>query len=148
MKFRIILFFALLQYASLAAQTSSPAKLDKYDVVVSFGSMCCGPASDDFLKDFVKKCTAQNKKDIIKGWMLDGCGREGEYKILFSLNAFEESKKNKFIDQLRFLIEEQNKKNKAVNGSSGSISVKTNLLLTDFDYCRGSLQLWNGIVNK
>jgi hypothetical protein len=138
----IYLFFALLLYTSLTAQTTPPGKSGKYDVVVSFGSMCCGTASDDFLKDFIKNCYAKNR-DTIRGWVLNGCGREGEYKILFSLTALEKSKKTRFIDRLAILIDEQNKKNKAVNASSGSVSMKTDLPLADFDYCRGDLKLWN-----
>jgi hypothetical protein len=139
MKFAVTLFLFLLQFGSANAQTAKPGTVSKYDMVVSFGSMCCGTASDDFLKTYIKKITTTST-NVIKGWILGGCGREGEYKILLSFGTLKESEKLKLIEELKNLIDEQNKKNKAVNASSGSINFTTNFATTNFEYCRGELK--------
>ena len=139
MKFAPILFLVLLQFASANAQTATPDTIPKCDMVVAFGSMCCGTASNDFLKAYIKKFNSSSK-DGIKGWLLGGCGREGEYKILLSFATLKESEKLKLVEEIKNLIDEQNKKNKAVNASSGSINITTNLAATNFEYCRGQLK--------
>lgn len=141
MKYRITFFFVLILCATLNAQTTKTTAPVKYDVVVSFGSICCGTPSDDFLKDFIKEFNCKNKVTI-NAWQLGGCGREGEFKILFSLVKFKEAKKIKLIAALKKLIPEQNDKNKAANASSGSISLDYNLPLSDFGNCRGQLAKW------
>jgi len=139
MKFAPFLFLILLQFATVNAQNATPGTIPKCDMVVSFGSMCCGTASDDFLKDYIKKFNI-NSKDDIKGWLLGGCGREGEYKILLSFNTLKEPEKLKLNEELKNLIDEQNKKNKVVNASSGSISISTNPATANFENCRGQLK--------
>ena len=68
------------------------------------------------------------------------CGREGEYKILLSFATLKESEKLKLNEELKNLIDEQNKKNKVVNASSGSISISTNPATANFENCRGQLK--------
>ena len=135
----MVAFFFFISCANLQAQNKNAVK---YDVIVSFGSMCCGTASDDFLKDFVKNYNRENK-DSINGWLLGGCGREGEYYILFLLATLKDEKKINLKEELKKLIDEQNKKNKNVNASSGSISLMYDLPITNFEYCRGELTEWN-----
>jgi len=139
MKFALVLFLFLLKFGSANGQTAKRDTIPKYDMVVSFGSICCGTASDDFLKAYIKK-TNTTSADVIKAWILGGCGREGEYKILLSFATLKESEKLKLNEELKNLIDEQNKKNKAVNASSGSINITTNLAATNFEYCRGQLK--------
>lgn len=141
MKFGIILICGLLQSVALSAQNVAANMPAKFDVVVSFGSICCGTASDDFLKDCIKMYTSKTKDSII-ALKVDGCGREGEYKILFSLVKWEESKKMKFISALKKMIPEQNKKNKATNASSGPISLDYDVALSEFSYCIGQPTKW------
>ncbi len=147
MQYKIILFCSLLFCTTVHAQNNTNTEPVKYDVIVSFGSMCCGAASDDFLKGFVKSYNRENK-DSINGWLLGGCGREGEYNILFLLAALKDEKKINFKEELKKLIGEQNKKNKSVNASSGSISLTYDLPITNFGYCRGELTEWNKKLNK
>ena len=142
MQYKMIVFSSLLFCTTLYAQNKKNTEPVKYDVIVSFGSMCCGTASDDFLKKYIKNYNCKNK-DTVNGWLLDGCGREGEYKILFSFSHLKDTKKRPLIDELKMLIDEQNKKNKAVNASSGSISFTYDLPLANFEYCRGELTEWN-----
>ena len=141
MQYKMIIFFSLLFCITLNAQNIKNTEPVKYDVIVSFGSMCCGTASGDFLKEYVKNYNCKNK-DTVNGWLLNGCGREGEYKILFSLAALTDSQKKELKGELKTLIDEQNKKNKTVNASSGSISLGYDLPITNFEYCRGELTEW------
>ena len=141
MKYAMLLFF----YATIALSgncqvptTSAPLK---YDVAISFGSMCCGTASDTFLKYYIKKFNCKNKVTV-KAWLLGGCGREGEFKILFSLSNLKETKKTTLKADLKNLIPEQNKKNKASKASSGMISVEENVPLSKLENCRDSLAQW------
>ena len=76
MQYKIFAFFSFMLCANLQAQNKN-AESVKYDVVVSFGSMCCGTASDDFLKEYIKNYNYKNK-DTVNGWLMGGCGREGD----------------------------------------------------------------------
>ena len=141
MKYTILFFL----YAAIAISvngqppnTSSPLK---YDVAISFGSMCCGTASDTFLKDYIKKFNCKNKV-LVEVWLSGGCGREGEFKILFNLSNLKEIKKTTLKTDLKNLIREQNKKNKASNASSGLISVEEDLPLSRLENCREPLAKW------
>lgn len=141
MKLSLIFFFVLLAYTTLNAQATTSNDSVNYAVVVSFGSMCCGTASDDFLKDFIKEFNRKNKV-IINVWQMSGCGREGEYKILFSLDKLKVTKKTKLIAALKKLIPKQNEKNKAEKASSGLISLDYNLTANKLENCRGQLTKW------
>ena len=141
MKIGIILTLVFLQNSAVIAQNSTPGTLAKFDVIVSFGSICCGTASDDFLKEYFKMCSSKNKDSII-ALKLGGCGREGEYKILFSLVKLAPPQKNKFIAALKKLIPEENEKNKAANASSGPISLDYDLPISQFEYCREQASKW------
>ena len=113
----------------------------KYDVAVSFGSMCCGTAQSDFLANYIKLFNRTNKV-ILNAWQLDGCGREGEFKILFSLDKLSASKKKKLLSSLKKLIPEQNNKNKKIKASSGPISIDYDLPVNQLENCRGQLTKW------
>lgn len=141
MQYRITFFFFMLIAFKANANTIINTPSANYGVVVSFGSMCCGTASDDFLKNFVKEFNTKNKV-VISAMQVGGCGREGEYKILFSLEKLKESKKIKFVAALKKLIPEQNEKNKIVKASSGPISLEYNLPLNKLENCRGQLTKW------
>jgi hypothetical protein len=142
MKYGITFLVVLIWGVTVNAQATKNGTPVKYEVVVSFGSMCCGTPSDDFLKDYIKKFTCKNKITI-NAWQLGGCGREGEYKILFSLVNLKETNKTKLIAALKKLIPEQNDKNKAANASSGYINLDYNLPLSSFENCRGQLTPWS-----
>lgn len=141
MQYRITFLFFMLITFKANANTIINTPSVNYDVVVSFGSMCCGTASDDFLKNFVKEFNAKNKV-VINAMQLGGCGREGEYKILFSLEKLKEAKKVKFLAALKKLIPEQNKKNKTEKASSGTISLEFDLTSNKLENCRGELTKW------
>lgn len=79
----------LLTSTLLFAQTKVKQPV-KYDMIVNFTSMCCGTASDDFLQSYVKKFSKKNKVTI-PAHKASGCGKEGEYKIMFQLNKLKAS---------------------------------------------------------
>ena len=141
MQYRITFLFFMLVAFKANANTIINTPSVNYDVVVSFGSMCCGTASDDFLKNFVKEFNSKNKV-AISAMQVGGCGREGEYKILFSLEKLKEAKKIKFVSALKKLIPEQNEKNKTVKASSGPISLEYDLTSNKLENCRGELTKW------
>jgi hypothetical protein len=141
MKFGIILLFGLLQNIAINAQNTAAGTPAKFDVIVSFGSVCCGTSSDDFLKDYIKTYTSKNKETMI-ALKVGGCGKEGEFKILFSLVKLDDSKKMNFISKLKKLIAEQNEKNKTANASSGPISLDCDLPISQFEYCREQPSKW------
>ncbi len=119
----------------------------KYDVVISFNSICCGAPSDDFLKDFVAKCIKVYNTGI-EGWQTGACGREGEYKILLSAAKLNKAKKLKFMDSLKKIIEQRNGSNKNANASTGSITIDYNLSAESIQNCRGQIVPWNSSSKK
>ena len=132
----ILLFFAAANGQSAKSGVITiPAK---YEVVVFFGSMCCGPASDDFLKDFITHFNSTNKVTI-NTWQMTGCGREGESRILFSLVNLNKEKCDLFLSSIKTLVPSQNEKNKTVNASIGNISLSYDVLLSSLSNCRGPL---------
>ena len=138
---RVTVFFcciALIISLSTTAQNKIPAK---FAVVVSFGSMAGGPSSDSFLQSFIKKFT---KKYAVKmtGYKAAGCGREGEFNILFSTAGLKSSTKKKFINDINTTVTTQEKKNKAKDENSGIISVEYNKTKSDFSYCREGIAVW------
>ncbi|MEO7489596.1 MAG: hypothetical protein ABIU77_20940 [Ferruginibacter sp.] len=137
----VVTFFLLAFIHTQGYTQVDSSRLEKYDVVVSFGSMCCGPVSDDFLKNFIQQFNRKNKVTI-QAWQITGCGREGEFKILFSLTKLNRTAKNKFLNCLKKLVPEQNDKNKKLKASSGTISIDYNFPKTELPNCRGELIKW------
>lgn len=140
MKQTLSIIIAMLFSASINAQSKIPT-LSKFDVVVSFGSMCCGTATDDFLKTHFKKFSKLNKVTI-PVYKASGCGREGEYKVMFSLKKLKPSVKKKFLGELKAMVARQEKKNKAKDPSSGPISLEYNLDSGEVSYCHGGISKW------
>jgi hypothetical protein len=141
MKLGITFLLVLLQNSVVIAQNTTAGTPATFDVVVSFGSVCCGTASDDFLKAYMKTYCSKNK-DAIIALKLGGCGREGEYKILFALVKLAPPQKSKFISALKKLIPDENEKNKAASASSGPISLDYDLPISQFEYCREQSSKW------
>ncbi|MEJ7627811.1 MAG: hypothetical protein WKF35_13180 [Ferruginibacter sp.] len=137
----IYLLSALLLFSLAVIGQETNKKRVNYETAVSFGSMCCGTASDDFLKDFHKKFNKTNKV-VIPAFIASGCGKEGEYKVLFSLIKLKPLVKKKFLNELSTLITKQGKKNRDKNSSSGTISIEKNLVRTELDFCRGGIKKW------
>lgn len=121
---------------SLLKDSLNPSK---YDIVVSFNSICCGTPSDNFLHELVDSFNNKNRVHVA-GWQLAGCGREGESKILFTVKGLKKIAAKRFIKSIKKSVSEQNNKNKIINESSGEISIEYNISLKDISNCRGTLQ--------
>jgi hypothetical protein len=112
-----------------------------YAIGVSFNSICCGPPSDEFLKTLVKNFNRSEKVKITAG-KIAGCGREGEYVILFNTEKLKASTRTRFIAELEKQVPLQEIRNKAANSSSGGVQVIKDVKNADFSHCRISLQNW------
>ena len=113
----------------------------KFDVAVSFGSMAGGPSSDLFLKNFSKKFAKKYSVSII-GYKASGCGREGEFNILYSLTTLKSAVKKKFLAEIKTAVVAEEKKNKAKDENSGNITVEYNKTKDDFSFCRDGIKIW------
>jgi hypothetical protein len=78
----------------------------------------------------------------IPSWQITGCGREGEFIILFSLAKLKTATKKKFLSGLKKLVPDQNDKNKKLKASSGNVSLDYNFPKTELPTCRGELIKW------
>lgn len=123
--------------ASPAAATGDPS----YVAGVSFNSICCGPPSDDFLKSFVVKFNTDNDVKLTAD-KIGGCGREGEFVVLFRLGKIKEATSKKFIAEIEKLIPAQEAENKKTNTSSGGLEVLHNVKGSDYSHCRVKSQNW------
>ncbi len=141
MKYSILLLVTLLTGIIAAAQNKTAAAPAKYDVAISFNSICCGPPSSDFLKDFIKKFNKENKLTL-KTLIAGGCGREGEFSILFSLTGVKVKAKAKFMTAIKTLVPQQQAKNKTANNSSGNMELSYNVTTADFSNCRSGITKW------
>jgi hypothetical protein len=141
MKKYVLLLGVLITGIAAVAQDKTAAAPAKYDAAVSFNSICCGPPSADFLKTFVKKFNKDNKV-VLNASMAGGCGREGEFSILFSLTGLKAKPKAKFMAAIKTLIPQQEAKNKAANNSIGNMSLSYNVTAADFSNCRSGIVKW------
>lgn len=119
-------------------QIANVAVDSSYKVAVAFGSRCCGTVSSDFLgkflKDFNRIAAVKVSADIA-----EGCGREGEFYILFKVD---EKVKTLFIEKLIPLVNEEETINRKKDASSGDVEIKYDVLKTAVDYCRLGVRSW------
>ena len=137
MKVALQLLASIMIFASADAQTTA-ATPEKYDVVISFNSMCCGTASNDFLKEFITNFNAKNKV-ALDVWQMSGCGREGESKVVISTAGIKKCINAKLMKNLKTLIPQQNEKNKAIKASIGNIDLEYGIAANTITNCRGQL---------
>ncbi len=137
-----ITFILCCVYINVSLFAGTQVKVpSKFDVIVSFGSMASGPSSDVFLKSFIKRFAKKHGVNMI-GYKAAGCGREGEFNILFSLTGLKSSVKKKFLSELNASVVAQEKKNKQKDENSGNIILDYNKNKNDFSYCRESIKIW------
>jgi len=114
------------------------AKDSSYEVLVSFGSRCCGTVSSvflgKFLKDYNTKAVTKVRADIA-----EGCGKEGEFFILFKVDMKE---KKKFVEQLVPLVNKEEIKNRAKDENSGDLEIRYDVQKSNIDYCRMGIRVW------
>ncbi|MEP6677309.1 MAG: hypothetical protein ABJA78_19265 [Ferruginibacter sp.] len=123
------------------AQAGKKDKVAKYEAAVHFSSICCGTSGDDFLKTFLKKFNTQNKV-AVPAQKLGGCGREGEFNVLFSLTKLKKNISTKFIAGLKVVVEKQNQFIKTEGQSKGPLNISYNIGLNEIVGCRGELELF------
>ena len=111
-----------------------------YPVAVSFGSICCGTPSPDFLKKFVVGFNRRNDSDISAD-IAAGCGREGEFVVLFKIPNIETLQRN-FEDELRVLLEKTDAQNKKENSSSGGLALLKTTPGSDYKNFRLGIAVW------
>jgi hypothetical protein len=141
MKYSILLMCILFAGITATAQGKKASAPATYDVAVSFNSICCGPPSPDFLKAFVKKFNKDNKVKLTT-FIAGGCGREGEFSILFSLAGVKARTKAKFMGAIKNQVTSEEAKNKTANSSSGNMILAYNTSSTDYSSCRSGISTW------
>ena len=112
-----------------------------YPIGISFNSICCGPPSEDFLKTFVNKFNKANNVKITAD-KIAGCGREGEFVVLFGLGSIKIATREKFIAEVEQLIPVQEAANKSASTSSGGLAVLHNAKSSEYNHCRIKSQNW------
>lgn len=138
MKRYLLLFFLPLFFLAKAKCQSIP---DSVDFAVRFGSICCGPDSDIFLKEYVKQFN-KGKCRKVNGYKAGGCGKEGEFIIFLSVKKLSEARKKAFTIELEELVDRENLKNKAANGTAGGIRLQHEKRISDYSYCRLAVAKW------
>lgn len=141
MKILFLLLGVLCIYPGCVSRTTAQNQDGVYAVGVGFNSICCGTPSDDFLKTFVKAFNKNNKVSITAD-KLAGCGKEGEYVVLFHTQKLGAATGKKFIAELGKLIPLQNIENKKADNSSGGLEILRNVKASAYSHCRISLQNW------
>ena len=136
----ILLSFFLINCNKGATPVSASGE-PVYLAGVSFNSICCGPPSDDFLKAFVRKFNKANNVKLTAD-KIAGCGREGEFVVLFRLNNLKNTSREKFIAEVEKLIPVQEAANKKASTSSGGLAVLHNVKGSDYNHCRIKSQNW------
>ena len=130
----ILLLIGSCQNSGKTVSTENTSE-ESFPVALYFGSICCGPSSADFISPFVKKYNAAHKQKIT-GHKVGGCGREGEYIILFNLPAMNKSDKDTWLADLETLVSKQVTLNKAAKADAGGIEIRENVQLADLAHCR------------
>jgi hypothetical protein len=140
MKNLILSSLLLLNIFGYAQIKTTPMPL-KYEAGVRFNSICCGPPSADFLKNFVKRFNYENKITL-QAYQKGGCGKEGEFFILFSLTDAKENVKAAFKNQLQELIPKANEETRLKNPDKGTVQFFNEVNLAQTENCRSEAAAW------
>lgn len=137
----LILNTILLISLSGCAQSKTAISTQKYDAAVRFNSICCGTAPTDFLKNFIKSFNYENKITL-SAFKKGGCGREGEFYILFSLADIKENIKSAFKKQLEELMPKVNEQTRSQNPSKGTVQFFNEINPAQLENCRSEMTAW------
>lgn len=127
--------------AEAVTATATPTVIAGNQVAIRFGSMASGPIGDDFLKKWLVKFKNEEKVELTAD-KFSGCGKEGEYIIIINKASFGADKDKKFNNGLERLVEEEIKRTKAENSSSGSVEIRQNPSTDEYSYCRLGSKKW------
>lgn len=75
-------------------------------VTVNFSSICCGPPSDSFLRDYVDNFQTIHHLTIPSEYV-STCGLEGDYKVVFGLDRLDQNSRDEFLTNLNTKVNEQ-----------------------------------------
>ncbi|PWW19249.1 MULTISPECIES: hypothetical protein [unclassified Chryseobacterium] len=122
---KIIITTALFAFTFFYAQ-----KNQNY-LEISYGSVCCGPASDkpvmSFLKEFKNKSQIKSLEVLIQ----KGMGREGEYTLYVGTDFLTKNQKKRLIRGLTATVSNQNNSKK--NQSVGNVTFDSTAVVTQSD---------------
>jgi hypothetical protein len=135
-----IVLFALFSI-SLGLTSMANDGTTTYPVAVSFGSMAGGPVSDAFLKKWVINFNKLNKTKVT-AVKYAGCGREGEYAIMFSTGKISGDKRKKFLTELKKTVSKQEKINRAEDKHAGNMDIQYNVNSAEYEHCRLGAKAW------
>jgi hypothetical protein len=142
MKFLFLLGIIYLNSKDITLPKKTPINQEIiYPLAISFGSMCCGTPSDDFLKYFIMNYNKKNKTRM-NAYKTGGCGREGEFVIFIDPNKMKASTQKKMTVQLEKTVAFQNKKNKNTNSSSGTLELLKNIKASQYAHCSVKIKKW------
>lgn len=71
-----------------------------------------------------------------------GCGKEGEFRILFSAPDMPAKDLELFVTRLTELLQRQDSLNRASDPNIGGMNVERNLSKEDYEYCRLPMERW------
>jgi hypothetical protein len=112
---------------------SSIAQVNKYRVIIKFGSMCCGVPSNKPLLDYINAFKKKNKIKKIACDSIGPKGKEGEYDMAFTLKELKKKQIEVFVKEIKVLattmkeqgyanVEENMEVNKASIGRATIVS--------------------------
>lgn len=114
---------------------SSFAQINKYRVVVKFGSMCCGVPSNKPLLNYIATFKKKNKIKKIACDSIGPLGREGEYDMAFKLKELKKAQVETFVKEITALA--------ATMKEQGYANVEENTELDKASIGRASIQKKN-----
>ncbi len=98
---------------------------------ISYGSVCCGPASDkpvmSFLKEFKNKSQIKSLEVLIQ----KGRGREGEFTLYVGTDFLTKNQKKRLVRGLTATVSNQNNNKKSQ--STGNVSFDSTAVVTQSD---------------
>ncbi|MBE4948346.1 hypothetical protein [Chryseobacterium culicis] len=82
---------------------------------ISYGSVCCGPASDKPVMSFLKEFKNKSQIKSMEILMQKGRGREGEYTLYVGTDFLTKNQKKRLIRGLTATVSNQNNSKKSQN---------------------------------
>jgi hypothetical protein len=133
---KLLIFLIFLSCNNMNIDSKDPV----FDVAVSFNSMGTGTPGDAYLQELY---TSHKKKHKLQAYKAAGCGREGEFFILFSTNGMSPEDRNTFVKEVELQVDANNKANKARDENSGSMEVIHTITKETVAHCRIPLSKWD-----
>ena len=114
---------------------SGIAQINKYRVVVKFGSMCCGVPSSKPLLDYITVFKKKNKIKKISCDSIGPMGREGEYDMAFSLKELKKKQIDLFVKEVTALA--------TTMKEQGYVNVEENVVIDKASLGRANIEKKN-----